>query len=110
LEKPRGEADHIRMLKMLRDDGTHKVMTAMAVMKPLESAVDPGYRMETHVEETTVKFDPEGLSRRCRNTISQDWSANLDHQFPTKPSSHTCAPAMVTTKLADTAFKQLAAY
>jgi septum formation protein len=60
LEKPRGEADHIGMLKMLRDDGEHKVMTAMAVMKPLESAVEPGYRMETHVEETTVKFDPTG--------------------------------------------------
>jgi septum formation protein len=60
LEKPRGEADHIGMLKMLRDEGEHKVMTAMAVMKPLESAVEPGYRMETHVEETTVKFDPTG--------------------------------------------------
>lgn len=26
-------------------------------MAPLESAVDPGYAMETHVEETAVKFD-----------------------------------------------------
>ena len=61
LEKPRGEVDHINMLKMLRDQGEHKVMTAVAVMRPLESAVDPGYRMETHVEETTVKFDPAGM-------------------------------------------------
>jgi len=58
LEKPKSEADHIATLKMLRDEGEHKVMTAVAVMKPLESAVDPGYAMETHVEETTVKFDP----------------------------------------------------
>ncbi|KAF1914359.1 Maf-like protein-domain-containing protein [Ampelomyces quisqualis] len=57
LEKPRGEQDHINMLKMLRDQVEHKVMTAVVVMKPLESAVEPGYRMETHVEETTVKFD-----------------------------------------------------
>ena len=51
------------MLKMLRDQGEHKVMTAVAVMKPLESAIDPGYAMKTHVEETTVKFDPAGKSR-----------------------------------------------
>ncbi|KAH7086372.1 Maf-like protein-domain-containing protein [Paraphoma chrysanthemicola] len=57
LEKPKGEVDHINMLKMLRDQKEHKVMTAIAVMRPLESAVDPGYKMETHVEETTVKFD-----------------------------------------------------
>ena len=61
LEKPKGEVDHITMLKMLRDQKEHKVMTAIAVMRPLESAVDPGYRMETHVEETTVKFDPTGM-------------------------------------------------
>ncbi|EDU47730.1 Maf Nucleotide-binding protein implicated in inhibition of septum formation [Pyrenophora tritici-repentis] len=58
LEKPRSEADHLSMLKMLRDQGEHKVMTAVAVMRPLESAVEPGYAMETHVEETTVRFDP----------------------------------------------------
>lgn len=60
LEKPRGEADHISMLRMLRDQKEHKVMTAIAVMRPLESATMPGYRMETHVEETTVKFDANG--------------------------------------------------
>lgn len=60
LEKPRSESQHLEMLRMLRDQGEHKVMTAVAVMRPLESAVDPGYRMETHVEETTVRFDPHG--------------------------------------------------
>jgi septum formation protein len=60
LEKPRGEADHIAMLKMLRDEGEHKVMTAIAIMRPLDTPVAPGYNMETHVEETTVKFDSNG--------------------------------------------------
>ncbi|KAF2868677.1 Maf-like protein-domain-containing protein [Massariosphaeria phaeospora] len=58
LEKPRNAADHFNMLKMLRDEGTHKVATAIAIMRPLDEANDPGYRMETHIEETTVKFDP----------------------------------------------------
>ena len=35
----------------------HKVFTAVAVMAPLESARDPGYALETTVEETTVRFD-----------------------------------------------------
>ncbi|KAF2857097.1 Maf-like protein [Piedraia hortae CBS 480.64] len=60
LEKPRNEREHVAMLKMLRDqeDGWHKVYTAVVCMAPLESAADPGYTMETHVEETAVKFDP----------------------------------------------------
>ncbi|KAF2276976.1 Maf-domain-containing protein [Westerdykella ornata] len=57
LEKPRNEKHHLEMLRMLRDEGSHKVTTAVAVMAPLESAVDPGYRMETVVEETVVRFD-----------------------------------------------------
>lgn len=69
LEKPRSEAHHIAMLKMLRDQGEHKVMTAVVVMKPLESAVDPGYAMKTHVEETTVKFDSAGKSPLSRPRI-----------------------------------------
>ena len=56
LEKPRSEADHIAMLKMLRNSGHHKVYTAVVVMSPLKSARDPGYAMETAVEETTVRF------------------------------------------------------
>jgi septum formation protein len=59
LEKPRSERDHVAMLKMLRDvnDGWHKVYTAVVVMAPLESLMDPGYSVESHVEETRVKFD-----------------------------------------------------
>ncbi|KAK2762146.1 hypothetical protein FQN54_001153 [Arachnomyces sp. PD_36] len=59
LEKPRSEAQHLGMLKALRDAGEHKVYTAVAVMVPLESARDPGYALETVVEETTVWFDSE---------------------------------------------------
>lgn len=61
LEKPRSEREHVQMLRMLRDQnsGWHKVYTAVVCMAPLESATDPGYAMETHVEETAVKFDPD---------------------------------------------------
>jgi septum formation protein len=58
LEKPRSEAQHITMLKSLRDTGLHRVYTAVACMVPLESARDPGYALETFVEETKVWFDP----------------------------------------------------
>ncbi|KAI9705883.1 MAG: hypothetical protein M1836_005289 [Candelina mexicana] len=57
LEKPRSEKEHIGMLKTLRDEGDHRVFTAVAVMAPLESARDPGYALETVVEETIVRFD-----------------------------------------------------
>ncbi|KAL9640400.1 MAG: hypothetical protein Q9204_000735 [Flavoplaca sp. TL-2023a] len=56
LEKPRSEADHIAMLKGLRDSISHKVYTAVVVMAPLPSARDPGYALESTVEETTVRF------------------------------------------------------
>ncbi|GAD98267.1 hypothetical protein CPC735_010230 [Paecilomyces variotii No. 5] len=59
LEKPRSEAHHIAMLKALRDARDHKVYTAVAVMVPLASARQPGYAMETAVEETNVRFDSE---------------------------------------------------
>ncbi|OAG00838.1 Maf-domain-containing protein, partial [Paraphaeosphaeria sporulosa] len=57
LEKPRNPQDHLDMLKMLRDEGAHRVSTAVVVMKPLENPIDPGYAMESHVEITSVKFD-----------------------------------------------------
>ena len=57
LEKPRSEAHHLAMLKGLRDSRDQKVYTAVAVMAPLASARDPGYAMETAVEETAVRFD-----------------------------------------------------
>lgn len=56
LEKPRSESDHIGMLKLLVKEGTHKVYTAVVAMSPLVSARDPGYALETHVEETAVVF------------------------------------------------------
>lgn len=59
LEKPRSEAHHLSMLKKLRDARDHKVYTAIAVMAPLQSARDPGYALETAVEETLVRFDGE---------------------------------------------------
>ncbi len=58
LEKPKSEAQHITMLKNLRDTGVHRVYTAVVCMAPLESAREPGYALETAVEETIVKFDP----------------------------------------------------
>jgi septum formation protein len=57
LEKPRSEAHHIAMLQDLRDARDHKVYTALVVMVPLASARQPGYAMETAVEETAVRFD-----------------------------------------------------
>ena len=57
LEKPKSEAHHLTMLKSLRDTGLHRVFTAVACMVPLASARDPGYALETAVEETSVKFD-----------------------------------------------------
>ncbi|KAL1979280.1 hypothetical protein VTN96DRAFT_6321 [Rasamsonia emersonii] len=59
LEKPRSEAQHVAMLKDLRDIRDHKVYTAIAVMVPLASARQPGYALETAVEETEVRFDSE---------------------------------------------------
>ncbi|KAK4503667.1 hypothetical protein PRZ48_004582 [Zasmidium cellare] len=61
LEKPKNEREHFATLKMLRDqnNGWHKVYTAVVCMAPLESLMDPGYAMETHVEETLVKFDED---------------------------------------------------
>lgn len=60
LEKPRSEKEHFAVLKKLRNEKWHKVYTGVVCMAPLESAVDPGYALETHVEETAVKFDDEG--------------------------------------------------
>lgn len=59
LEKPRSEKEHVAVLKMLRDSnsGWHKVYTGVVCVAPLASGADPGYAVETHVEETAVKFD-----------------------------------------------------
>lgn len=78
MEKPRSEAAHFTMLKMLRDQGSHKVMTAMAVMRPLEAAVAPGYKMETYVEETTVVFDKQGQHISTHTAAFSAWLTRYD--------------------------------
>ena len=59
LEKPRSEVQHIAMLKDLRNSGKHSVVTAVVVMAPLDSAREPGYAIQSTVEETVVVFDKE---------------------------------------------------
>ena len=56
LEKPRSEADHIRMLKHLRDTRVHRVLTAVCVVAPKVDAAHPGYELAAHTEETRVYF------------------------------------------------------
>lgn len=57
LEKPHSEAQHFSILRSLRDARDHKVYTALVAMAPLASARQPGYAMESMVEETAVRFD-----------------------------------------------------
>lgn len=47
------------MLKMLRDQQVHKCYTAVVALAPREDARDPGYNIETTVEETRVLFAHE---------------------------------------------------
>ncbi|PKS12830.1 hypothetical protein jhhlp_001042 [Lomentospora prolificans] len=63
LEKPRDRADHVRMLRLLRDTRVHSVLTSVCVISPREDALYPGYVLETHTEETKVYFarESEGL-------------------------------------------------
>lgn len=56
LEKPRGVDHHVNMLKSLRDSKIHKVYTAVCCIIPYEEPIDPGYAMESAIEETTVVF------------------------------------------------------
>ncbi|KAK9479718.1 Maf-like protein [Lipomyces japonicus] len=60
IEKPHSSAEHFRMLQSLRDEEfPHKVFTAVAVIAPMEEPVHPGYRLETHIEETRVYFSKD---------------------------------------------------
>ncbi|EGX95453.1 acetylserotonin methytransferase-like protein, putative [Cordyceps militaris CM01] len=59
LEKPRSEADHIAMLKLLRDSRVHRVLTSVTALAPREDARHPGYDMATHTVETKVYFRSE---------------------------------------------------
>lgn len=59
LEKPRSEAEHIRMLKHLRDTRVHRVVTSVFAIAPREDARHPGYELAHHTEETKVYFFSE---------------------------------------------------
>ncbi|KAK1690285.1 inosine triphosphate pyrophosphatase-like protein [Colletotrichum godetiae] len=59
LEKPRSEAEHIKMLRHLRDTRVHRVLTAVCVVAPREDARSPGYEICQHTEETKVYFAQE---------------------------------------------------
>lgn len=60
LEKPRNEADHVKMLRHLRDTHVHRVLTAVVCMAPKADASHPGYEIAAHTEETRVYFAQEG--------------------------------------------------
>ncbi|KAL1882311.1 hypothetical protein Daus18300_000797 [Diaporthe australafricana] len=59
LEKPRSEAEHVKMLKHLRDTRVHKVLTAVVCVAPKADASHPGYEIAAHTEETKVFFARE---------------------------------------------------
>lgn len=59
LEKPRNEAEHVRMLRHLRDTRVHRVLTAVVCMAPKADASHPGYEIAAHTEETRVFFAQE---------------------------------------------------
>ncbi|GJC85082.1 maf-like protein C3G6.03c [Colletotrichum liriopes] len=59
LEKPRSEAEHIKMLRHLRDTRVHRVLTSVCVIAPREDARSPGYEIANHTEETKVYFAQE---------------------------------------------------
>ena len=56
LEKPRSAAEHVQMLRHLRDTKTHRVLTSVCVLSPRKDAAHPGYAIAGHTEETTVVF------------------------------------------------------
>ena len=47
LEKPKSGKDHIRMLRKLRDQKVHSVMTAICCVSPFREPVHPGYSIRT---------------------------------------------------------------
>jgi MAF protein len=56
LEKPKGEQDHIRMLKHLRDTRVHRVLTAVCILAPKADATHAGYELAKYTAETKVYF------------------------------------------------------
>ncbi|KAL3958633.1 hypothetical protein ACCO45_006795 [Purpureocillium lilacinum] len=69
LEKPRSEAEHVKMLKYMRDTEMHRVLTAVTVLAPREDARHPGYSITSHTEETKVYF--WGRRTGCPTTSSR---------------------------------------
>lgn len=69
LEKPRSRADHVAMLRVLRDQREHKVFTAVVAMAPKEDLTFPGYHIASHVEETTVKFDSRATNELIESYV-----------------------------------------
>ncbi|ODV90119.1 hypothetical protein CANCADRAFT_101319 [Tortispora caseinolytica NRRL Y-17796] len=60
LEKPTSSAHQLEMLKLIRDSPLpHSVFTAVVCIAPTEVPVQPGYVMNTHVEQTDIVFDKE---------------------------------------------------
>jgi len=57
------------------------VYTAVAVCAPLESARDPGYALETTVEETGVRFAADGMFARYVHATYLWPSANHFHSI-----------------------------
>lgn len=64
MEKPRSAADHVKMLRHLRDSRVHQVLTAVCVLSPRRDAAHPGYCIQAHTEETKVVFagEADGLT------------------------------------------------
>lgn len=77
MEKPTSECQHVEMLRKLRDDGPHKVLTGVACIAPLETAQEPGYALETQFEETTVRFDGDGPSTPLLVATRVSWLGQL---------------------------------
>ncbi len=79
LEKPRSEADHIRMLKHLRDTRVHRVLTAICVLAPKDDAgtgirdrgthrgnarvLCPGERRPAGRGDRELRSDEEGVDK-----------------------------------------------
>jgi len=68
--------------KSSRNDrgGWHKVYTAVSVCAPLASARDPGYVLETIVEDTSVKFagDSKYVEHMVRQTANTNAVSDAD--------------------------------
>lgn len=79
LEKPRSAAEHGAMLRGLRDQVSHRVLTAVCCMAPRRDAAYPGYALASAVEETTVFFGVGGRKGRNNRTGREGDDDNNDN-------------------------------